>query len=69
MDTFGTWVAKFERWVTKLVARLLAPVALWVRIQTSTLARKKIDAKKDNQEQEKEMCATDMSYLVFSVDG
>jgi hypothetical protein len=35
------WVARLkrgvdtlERWMAKLVARLLAPVALWVRIQT-----------------------------------
>ncbi len=33
----GRVVAKFGRWVAKLVARLLAPaaIALWVRIQTS----------------------------------
>jgi hypothetical protein len=30
-----TWVAELGRWVAKLVARLLATVALWVRIQTS----------------------------------
>jgi hypothetical protein len=27
--------SKLERWVAKLVAHLLATVALWVRIQTS----------------------------------
>jgi hypothetical protein len=31
----GKWVAKSGRWVAKLVARLLAKAALWIRIQTS----------------------------------
>jgi hypothetical protein len=29
----GRWVANVGRWVAKLVARLLATAALWVRIQ------------------------------------
>jgi hypothetical protein len=28
-------MAKFGRWVAKMVARLLATAALWVRMQTS----------------------------------
>jgi hypothetical protein len=31
----GGWVVIVGRWVAKLVARLLATAALWVRIQTS----------------------------------
>jgi hypothetical protein len=30
----GRWVAKSGRWLAKLVARLLATAAIWVRIQT-----------------------------------
>jgi hypothetical protein len=31
----GWLLAKLERWVARLVARLLATASLWVRLQTS----------------------------------
>jgi hypothetical protein len=34
------WVAKFEGWVAKSVARQLATAALWVRIQISLINHK-----------------------------
>jgi hypothetical protein len=37
----GGWVAKQWIWMAKLVARLLAAAALWVRIQASTKNYKK----------------------------
>ncbi len=35
LDTVFTATAKSWRWVAKLIARLLATAALWIRIQTS----------------------------------
>ncbi len=35
MAKLGEMGAKFGKWVAKLVARLLAMAALWVRMQTS----------------------------------
>jgi hypothetical protein len=58
----GEW-----RWVAKLVARLLAPVALWVRIQTSTLARQKnIRKKRFPRTRKRDECYGYVIFVLFS---